>query len=303
LGQIIAIGLALLVFVLDDRRRDAIAGGWETWTRDVPVGHPIVAEDVVPPLQSRCRDRRRRCRRANRPSRCFGGGSRTPWTLGKEADVGEPQVDKDEWDDDWEFKPPPGPTPNQRRQRRAEKGNVQALLDEIRNTPASLYHIGEMLRYVERAVQVKARTNPEAHAKETLARIVAFNSYLLIRLQTFVAGRIAGHDRALRDVGRVEQVDFPADVIEKFLPRVVELQQNLGETLLIQAQVTRLWALTRAKEAERGLAAKSEPEEPRRPRKAKSSGPGGSTPHQANGKAHATPNGVVPGSDGGRLHG
>ena len=162
--------------------------------------------------------------------------------------VEEPQTDQDEWDDDdWEYKPPPGPTPNQRRERWAEEGDIQALLDEIKAKPASFYDIARMLSYVERAVRVSATSDPEAHAKQTLARLVGFNTYLLIRLQTYVANRIAGNDKQLRDASRVAQADFPADVIEKFLPRLVDLQRCLGETLLIQVQVSRLWTLTRAR--------------------------------------------------------
>ena len=81
-----------------------------------------------------------------------------------------------------------------------------------------------MYRHVERACQVGARNDPEGFAKETLGRVAGFTAYLCVRLQNYVAARLAGHDGMMRSAGRDGHSDFPPDMAERLLPRLAEVQ-------------------------------------------------------------------------------
>jgi hypothetical protein len=206
-------------------------------------------------------------------------------------------------DDVFDFKPPPGPSLRERRRRAEEAGDVEALLQEIRNKPAGFLNLGEMYRHVERACQVGARTDPEGFAKEMLGRVAGFNAYLCLRLQNYVAARLAGHDAMMRAAGRDGHCDFPPDLAERLLPRLTEVQRSLAEVLAVQAQVHRSWALTRAKEERSGRPAGAKPAARRRSRKASPPGANGSVPHNANGRPGGPPDGARARKGGGRRRG
>src|SRR4051794_4424035 len=55
-----------------------------------------------------------------------------------------------------------------------------------------LFSIGEMLRYLMRAAEVRARSDPEAYARELFNRMIGFNSFLLLRTQIHIADRVVG---------------------------------------------------------------------------------------------------------------
>jgi hypothetical protein len=59
--------------------------------------------------------------------------------------------------------------------------------------------------------------------------------------------------------------DLSADVAERLLPRLMEMQRGLAEVLVAQAQTVRLWGLARAKEAKAVRVAGAERRRPRAP--------------------------------------
>jgi len=193
-------------------------------------------------------------------------------------------------DDEYEL-PPPGPSPNELRKQAAERGDVDFILDIFRTKPWSMFSVGEMLRHLMRAAEVRAQSDPEAYARELFGKMVGFNSFLLLRSQIYVADRV---------VGRGPQPTTPAladlsnDVVERLLPRLAEIQKSTAELLVAQAQAARLWGLARAKQAQAERAAPSDRQEAR-PRP-KGGEPGRSRPGAAKSRAKAEGprDGVVP---------
>src|SRR5947199_5642013 len=158
-------------------------------------------------------------------------------------------------DDDLYDLPPPGPSPNELRRQAAERGDVDYFLDIFRAKAWSSFSVGEMLRYLMRAAEVRARSDPEAYARELFSKMVGFNSFLMMRAQLVVADRVVG--RGPRPTTPTI-ADLSFDVVERLLPRLVEIQKSTAELLVAQAQAARLWGLARAKEAQAERAAPSD---------------------------------------------
>src|SRR5260370_32718244 len=112
-----------------------------------------------------------------------------------------------------------------------------------------------------RAAEVRARSDPEAYARELFSLMVGFNSFLLMRTQIHIADRVVGRG-PLPTTPTI--ADLPNDVVERLLPRLAEQQRGLAETLVAQAQTARLWGLARAKEAQADRAAPADRQAPRR---------------------------------------
>ena len=154
----------------------------------------------------------------------------------------------DETDDDpYDYVRPPGPSPREVRKRWVEEGDVEAFLDLIRNKPWSSFSIAEQLRNLQRACEVRAMKDPAAFAGDMFARIVAFNSFLVLRCQLVVADRVVGrgelpstpaHRRPLERRGRSAPAPPDGDAGRR------------AEVLVAQAKAARVWSLIRAKEAQ-----------------------------------------------------
>jgi len=203
--------------------------------------------------------------------------------------VEKPIEDDDE--DLRDYEPPPGPSPREVRRRWVEEGNIDPFLDLIRKMPWSMVSVGEQLRNLQMACEVKARKDPAAFSEEVFSRVVAFNAFLVLRTQLLVAERVVGRGE-LPSTPAI--VDLSNDVTERLLPRLVEMQRGLAEILVAQAKAARAWGLARAKEAQadRAVATGHEP-----PRGARSSGgkPARSGPRAATAaRAEGPRDGVVP---------
>jgi hypothetical protein len=201
--------------------------------------------------------------------------------------------------DAFDFAPPPGPTPRERRRRWAEQGDVEALLGEIRAKPWSGFPIDESFKHILTACEVRARSDPEGFGRQLFAEMVALNGFLLLRTQVFVIDRVVGRGPF---ACKPALGDLSADVAERLLPRLAEMQKALAEVLVAQAQTARLWALTRAKEAQAGQAAGAERRSSRRP-----GAPGGDDgrggPEAADAKAGGSRDGMAPPPARGRRRG
>ncbi len=202
--------------------------------------------------------------------------------------MGKPIEDDDE--DLRDYEPPPGLSPREVRRRWVEEGNIDPFLDLIRRMPWSMVSIGEQLRNLQLACEVKARRDPAAFSEEVFSRVVAFNAFLVLRSQLFVADRVVGRGE-LPSTPAI--VDLSNDVVERLLPHLVEMQRGLAEILVAQAKAARAWGLTRAKEAQADRAVAADRKAPDRPR---SSGrkAARSRPNVANARAEGPPDGVVP---------
>ena len=170
----------------------------------------------------------------------------------------DPNDETDEFDEGYDdlYEPPPGPTPNQLRKQAAERGDVAFFLDIFRTKPWSMFSVAEMLKYLMRACEVAARADPEGYARETFARMVGFNSFVLLRSQLYVADRVVGRGPHHTTPG---MADLSVEVVERLLPRLAEVQKGTAELLVGQAQAARLWGLARAKEARAGRAVAPDP--------------------------------------------
>jgi hypothetical protein len=159
------------------------------------------------------------------------------------------------------YQRPPGPRPSEIRAAWAREGNVEALLREIRSKPWSGFPIDEVFKHILAACEVRARTDPEAFARLLFAEMVALNGFILLRTHVFVVDRIVGRGPF---ACKPALTDFTADVAERLLPRLGEMQRGMAEILVAQASTARLWGLAKAKEAQAGRAARAERRGPRR---------------------------------------
>ncbi len=229
-------------------------------------------------------------RKCETPTKC-----QTPTTTGREADVAGPIEDEDQ--DPYDYVPK-GPSIRELRIQAAERGDVDYFLDAIRTKPWCTFSIGEMLRHLMRAAEVRAKADPAGYSRELFSLMVGFNSFLLMRTQIYITERVVGRG-ALASTPSIS--DFSVDVVERLIPRLVQMQAGMAEILAAQAQAARLWALTRAKEAQADRTAAVDCKAPDRPRPS-----GGkaarSRPDVTNARAEGPPDGVVPLPARGRRH-
>jgi hypothetical protein len=193
-------------------------------------------------------------------------------------------------DDTFDFTAPPGPTPRERRRLWAEEGNVEALLREIRTKPWSGFPIDEAFKHILAACEVRAKTDPEEFARMLFAEMAALNGFLLLRTQVFIIDRVVGRGPF---ACKPTLGDLSADVAERLVPRLMEMQRGLAEILVAEASTARLWGLAKAKEAQAGRAAGAERRRPHRP-----GAPGGKDGREeseaADAKAGGPRDGMVP---------
>src|SRR3954453_224726 len=89
---------------------------------------------------------------------------------GEEAGVAMPI--EDDAGDGSDEAPPQGPSRRELRRQAAERGDVDFFLDEIRTKAWSMFSVGEVLRHLMRAAEVRARTDPEGYSRELFAKMV-----------------------------------------------------------------------------------------------------------------------------------
>ena len=186
---------------------------------------------------------------------------------------------------------PRDPTP---REQAARSGDVETLWNELTTRHYSMVDQEEIFGHLLRAIEVRSLQDPEAFAGETFARMIAFVSYMTMRSAFYVTHRITRHGRATRDNG---PADFPPEVAERLIPRLMDLQGHLTELLASQASVARQWELIHGKRTEndRAIVRDGKAKGVRRSRKApastnghtKPTGVPGAKPPKASGKDQA----------------
>ncbi len=144
---------------------------------------------------------------------------------------------------------PREPTICEMREQAARSGDVETLWSELTMRHFSMVDQEEIFGHLLRAIEVRCRQDPEAFAAENFSRMIGFVSYLTLRATFYASHRIARHGRATRDNG---PADFPPEVAERLIPRLMDLQGHLTELLASQASVARQYALIHARRAENG---------------------------------------------------
>jgi hypothetical protein len=183
-----------------------------------------------------------------------------------------------------------GPSMREVRKRWAESGNVDELLNLIRDTPWCLISVNEQLGNLQRAYEVRAKSDPAGLSREIYSRMIGFNAFLLERSQLYIHERIVGRG----DFPSTATIaDFSIDVVERLLPRLLDMQRAMCEVLAAQAATARLWALTRAKEAKLEQEVTADRNGPRRARSSNKK-PARSGTHGGNAKAEVARDGVLP---------
>lgn len=152
-------------------------------------------------------------------------------------------------EDGYDYTPPPGPSPREIRRRWASEGNIEALLKLIRETPWSFISIDEQLQNLMAACRAGAKADPEGFSREVFAEMVAFTAYLTLRTQLYVGQKVVGRG-AMPCTPAL--ADFSVDILERLVPRLLEMERGMAEVLHAQAVTARVWALARAKEAKAG---------------------------------------------------
>jgi len=211
----------------------------------------------------------------------------------EETAVEEPIDDRDGYD----FTPPPGPSRREIWSAWSEGGEVERFLALLRSKPLGFYNVPEMLRLLMRACQVRARSDPRGFAESLFAEMVGFNGFLLLRTQLRLAGRVESTGEG---TGRPGIVDLSADITERLLPALSEMQRGLGEVLATQAATARMWALADARRAANGDDTGTGPSVPLRERTPDAPVAGRKRRHAANGKDKATANGKAAGTTNGK---
>ncbi len=200
-------------------------------------------------------------------------------------------------DDTFDFTPPQGLSKKEIWKGWAEAGDVEQLLGLLRSKPMGFYNVPEMLRLLLRACQVRARSDPRGFAEALFAEMVGFNGFLLLRTQLRLAGRVESTGVG---TGRPGIVDLSADITERLLPALSEMQRGLGEVLATQAATARMWALADARRAANGDDTGTGPSVPLRERTPDAPVAGRKRRHAANGKDKATANGKAAGTTNGK---
>jgi len=175
-----------------------------------------------------------------------------------------------------------GPSIRELRKIAGQTGDVDALWNELTTRHFSMVDQEEIFGHLLRAIEVRSREGPEAFAGDTFARMIGFISYLTLRAAFYLNHRVSRHGRATCDHG---PADFPPEVADKLIPRLMDLQGHLSELMQAQAVTARSWQLILAKriENDRAVGSGGKAKGARRSRKVQASANGHTKPPNAPG--------------------
>lgn len=106
----------------------------------------------------------------------------------------------------------------------------------------------ECFRLLLQALEVAARKDPRRFSSTIFAKVIGFNSYLLLRSHFHIRALFDRHDAALRSQGKLQ---VPKEVAQ-ILPDLIELQEHLAAMLETQARTVPMWGLVGKEAAENG---------------------------------------------------
>jgi hypothetical protein len=160
---------------------------------------------------------------------------------------------------------PSGPRPPTARETRlalAEAGKYEELVTILKETHPSILDFEEIWSFVLRAMEVRARQDPERFAADVYASMVSFTSYMAMRARFFLDRRLLHQGEAVR-AGDPAGID--PHVYEDHLPKLVELQGHVAELLQGQATTARSWQMARRGRIENDKAERASSRPPRMP--------------------------------------
>src|SRR5262249_11926055 len=129
------------------------------------------------------------------------------------------------------------------REEMAQSGDVDGLWLLLTTSLPIMLDMEATFKLLARAIEVRSRQHPAGFASEVFSRLVSFTSYLLLRSHMYASRLLGQSDRSGRGVA-----ELPRELADVVLPRILQLQDHLGELLALQATTARSWALTKQKE-------------------------------------------------------
>jgi hypothetical protein len=133
------------------------------------------------------------------------------------------------------------PSPLEKREQLARAGDVRGLFQVIAHSGPGLLDMRSAYSLLYQALDVASSRDPAGFAGDIFQQMVAFSSYVLLRVQLQCKQTLEQYD--YRSGGQVHQL--PSDLLEYDLPQLHEIQAQVSEVLHAQASTARLWQLAR----------------------------------------------------------
>jgi hypothetical protein len=121
----------------------------------------------------------------------------------------------------------------------AREGDFEGLWRYLTENEWGLIDQAECFRLLLQAVEVAARKDPRRFSSTVFAKVISFNSYLLLRSHFQISALFDRHDAGLCSQGNLQ---VPKEVTE-VLPALIQLQEHLAAMLETQARAERMWGL------------------------------------------------------------
>jgi hypothetical protein len=140
---------------------------------------------------------------------------------------------------------PSGPQPPTIRETRlalAEAGKYEELVKILKVTDWSILNVDEIWGLVLRAMEVRAKQDPERFAADIYAEMVSLSSYMVMRAQFFLSRRILHQGQTMR---AGDHAGIDPHIYQDHIPKLVELQEHVDELFQGQAATARAWQLAR----------------------------------------------------------
>lgn len=127
-------------------------------------------------------------------------------------------------------------SPTAIRQRMAEAGDVEGLLQELMNSKYSRIVFMEAARYLRHAMGVAAKRDPAGFTEFVTSNILAVLGNLIIRGGFYVDQMVTRQDAAFGDRREWTQ----SQELENYLPKLMALQLHFAEIAKLRASSQRL---------------------------------------------------------------
>jgi hypothetical protein len=137
---------------------------------------------------------------------------------------------------------PKPPTAQETRLALAEAGKYEELVKILEVTSWSILDVEEIWNLVHRAMEIRAKRDPERFSADIYSEMVSFSGCLLKRSQFFLSRRLAQQGQAMR---AGDHAGIDREIYDHHVPKLVELHDHVDELLQGQAATARAWQLAR----------------------------------------------------------
>lgn len=135
-------------------------------------------------------------------------------------------------------------SPLEQREQMAAAGDVEGLWAFICRADWGLHDLPQAFKLLLKAIEVAGQKDPERFSRDIFAHMVALPAYLIFRTHYYIGTLLSQYDRVTQSNG---PPSLSTELMEKFVPRLVELQTHVAALAESQARTARLWELTRRK--------------------------------------------------------